>query len=113
MREKFNPFFYYGVFAVLLLVTLIVDVRIGLGLLLGCLFSFLNRKLIEIRVDAYLNSNGKIGFLAFIGYSLSMLTLVLPLFLSFLFRDHLHWAGAFLGLMYYKIFLIADAIIRK
>ena len=113
MREGLHPYMHYGIPAVLLLLTSLLNWRISLGLVLGYLFSQVNGKLTEMRIDALIANGASPGGAQLLSFFLKPLVIALPLLLSFLLPDIFHWAGTFLGLMIPKIILITDTILRN
>ncbi len=92
------------------LIALLIDCRISLGILLGFLFSFLQEKLVELKVDVILQRR-KAGALVFLSAFLSVAMMGIPLLISFLLPDVFSWIGVFIGMIYRKVYLFVANLI--
>ena len=98
------------ILGIIILLFVIVDYKIALGILIGFLFALINKKLLTYRINHLMESK-KVSLLARFGGFISILLLSIPLLLSFLYPNILSWIGAFIGLLFDKLFLYLKTFI--
>ena len=98
--------------AILAIIGLIINYRIGLGILLGYAFSVLHYQFLKYRVNSILNQR-EVSIFAYIGSILGIGLLALPIWISFLCPQLFHWAGVLVGLIYRKMAMYGKEAVRK
>lgn len=90
------------IFMLICIILIFIDYKIGLGIMLGIIFSDINYRFIEYR---YRNLN-VYSFKQVIGILLSISILIVPVALSFIFPNIFNWIGVAIGLLLSKISII-------
>ena len=89
--------------------TLFIDFRLTLGVLLGYGGSFLNIKIIEHRYKHLEDVN----VFTYLGIYISISALVIPILIGVLLPRYFSWLGVLIGLLLNKVSLIIDAVRNK
>lgn len=96
------------VLIVIILVSAIIDWRISVGIIVGYPFSLLHSWLLKARFSSLTTHKAGLN-----KAGLGLLVLAMPMLISMLLPQYVHFIGVFIGLIYEKYSLYVQSIRNK